>query len=526
MRDKHKRTRHIALPKRTQFEAGLEALMSVVDEVEDQSDDEVDESRVRLPFENIDWFMYGQLHNDRDAHVTGGTKNSSQDAFARHHTTRNDDDSDEDGDGGSDDVSDDDDSGSSSDSSMLGHHLNDHNHKSSSRIGAGVKKKVRQLRKRRRRQSRLKKREQRQRKRPQFYVSVMFCDREMFKFFPFYEDELRQLVSAISFFSGLAPLDEHGHQQIIMQYLSMELVETRQRILADLVQEPSPWIKHTKPLFELVTRLTQPESVAQRIRERRRELLQRRERRRQKELEDKRERDIIRERLRAGGNAGIVDRLRLAIARRRDAEADDESSDADDKQKDDGGSVSSASGDEAHHNKNQENNDKKKQKKQKNSQKKKDKKKKKKKQKDDDATDEEHAIKAVDLERLYHSCRLNSEVTRETLSMLQQVWDDAPKDTEEVLLNVLMVVERLLDRSVMNARQSNFRNLLLWLKHLEGTLDPYRNARSLKMVTNLIKAARRIKSYRIGGIGPTQVSQTFGDLDRLRRFRAKFHDNY
>ena len=53
----------------------------------------------------------------------------------------------------------------------------------------------------------------------------------------------------------------------------------------------------------------------------------------------------------------------------------------------------------------------------------------------------EQPPRLVDLERLYHSCRLNREVTRETLKNLQQLWSGT---TNEGLEFVCLLVNTIL----------------------------------------------------------------------------------
>jgi hypothetical protein len=86
---------------------------------------------------------------------------------------------------------------------------------------------------------------------------------------------------------------------------------------------------------------------------------------------------------------------------------------------------------------------------------------------------QEHEPQAIyDLERLYHSCRLESEVTKETLTHMRVLWHNSPSET--VRLKILTIVERILDRSIMREGDPNFIILYKWLGHLEETVSPYK----------------------------------------------------
>ena len=85
----------------------------------------------------------------------------------------------------------------------------------------------------------------------------------------------------------------------------------------------------------------------------------------------------------------------------------------------------------------------------------------------------EHAPqKILDMERVYHSCRLEKEVTKETLMILKKIWYNSL--SEAVKMKVLSVLDRLLDPMVMRPGESSFEQTYVWLAHLEETLNPYK----------------------------------------------------
>ncbi|KAI9222649.1 hypothetical protein BC828DRAFT_16320 [Blastocladiella britannica] len=87
-------------------------------------------------------------------------------------------------------------------------------------------------------------------------------------------------------------------------------------------------------------------------------------------------------------------------------------------------------------------------------------------------TEEREAQALYDIERLYHSCRIEFEVTKETIHHLRLIWHNSQSET--VRLKVLAIVDRILDRAVMREGDSNFIMLYRWLRHLEETVSPYK----------------------------------------------------
>ncbi len=107
--------------------------------------------------------------------------------------------------------------------------------------------------------------------------------------------------------------------------------------------------------------------------------------------------------------------------------------------------------------------------------------------------------KVYDMERLFHSCRLNKETVRETMGILKRMWIDTT--SEKVHIKMLTIVERLIDRSkcicvylcmhirsalaalsslplikytgIMHASDDNFISICDWLDKIEKNLDPY-----------------------------------------------------
>eukprot|EP00741_Cyanophora_paradoxa_P023526 tig00021589_g22728.t1 len=134
-------------------------------------------------------------------------------------------------------------------------------------------------------------------------------------------------------------------------------------------------------------------------------------------------------------------------------------------------------------------------------------------------TSEDKAQSIYDMERLFHSCRLNKMVTLETINVLKRTW--AETMSEAVRVKILAVCERLLDRVVMHASDSNFRALVSWFSRIEGLLDPYRSPQSLKMLLLLRKRGDEIKRQPLTTLTENQIAESFDMLDHFTDFRDK-----
>ncbi|ORZ39445.1 hypothetical protein BCR44DRAFT_110117, partial [Catenaria anguillulae PL171] len=133
-------------------------------------------------------------------------------------------------------------------------------------------------------------------------------------------------------------------------------------------------------------------------------------------------------------------------------------------------------------------------------------------------TQEREPQTLYDIERLYHSCRQEVEVTKETLHHLRLIWHNSP--SEAVRMKVLAIVDRLLDRSIMREGDPNFVTVYRWLRHLEETVSPYKSAESLKIILVLLQ---RAKAIQIDPLTPlTQVQASFDHLGEYNRFCSFF----
>ena len=77
-----------------------------------------------------------------------------------------------------------------------------------------------------------------------------------------------------------------------------------------------------------------------------------------------------------------------------------------------------------------------------------------------------------DMERLFHSCRLESEVTKETISFIRNLW--AVTRSEDVQIKILNILDRLLNRSVFRIGDVNTTTIYKWLRRLEDSVNPYK----------------------------------------------------
>ncbi|KXS12894.1 hypothetical protein M427DRAFT_390468 [Gonapodya prolifera JEL478] len=108
-----------------------------------------------------------------------------------------------------------------------------------------------------------------------------------------------------------------------------------------------------------------------------------------------------------------------------------------------------------------------------------------------DLTAENKPQSVFDMERLFHSCRLEPEVTKETIYNLRRIWHNTR--SEQVRIKVLSIADRLLDKVVMRSNDANFTTIYRWLKHLEETVNPYKSPQSLLIIETLIRRAKYIQ---------------------------------
>eukprot|EP00002_Diphylleia_rotans_P030628 TRINITY_DN6309_c0_g1_i7.p1 TRINITY_DN6309_c0_g1~~TRINITY_DN6309_c0_g1_i7.p1 ORF type:complete len:163 (-),score=39.92 TRINITY_DN6309_c0_g1_i7:207-695(-) len=128
-----------------------------------------------------------------------------------------------------------------------------------------------------------------------------------------------------------------------------------------------------------------------------------------------------------------------------------------------------------------------------------------------------------DMERLFHSCRLNEEVTKETLTAIRRSWDDATNET--VRIKILTVIDRLMDRAVLRMTDSSFAHLSAWLKTQERTLDPYKSSQSLSMLERIRHKEETIKLLGIAPVAQHQFGELFDMLDEFRSFQKQYAMN-
>lgn len=97
-----------------------------------------------------------------------------------------------------------------------------------------------------------------------------------------------------------------------------------------------------------------------------------------------------------------------------------------------------------------------------------------------------------ELERLFHSCRLNDEVAVETVSTFREMWESVP---EAIHLKILAIIDRLLDRALMHVDSPAFWALNNWLDHVEKTLNPYKNSKTLEIIYELKHRVQMLKKH-------------------------------
>ncbi|KAL2911807.1 Serine/threonine-protein kinase tousled-like 2 [Polyrhizophydium stewartii] len=94
----------------------------------------------------------------------------------------------------------------------------------------------------------------------------------------------------------------------------------------------------------------------------------------------------------------------------------------------------------------------------------------------------------VDMERLFHSCRIEPEVTKETIIILRHLWADSPPEATQI--KILAIIDRLLDKVVMQRSDPIFMVVHKWLRGLEQTISPYRSPTALALVSNLVRRCK------------------------------------
>eukprot|EP00164_Ancoracysta_twista_P013582 GFYU01021749.1.p1 GENE.GFYU01021749.1~~GFYU01021749.1.p1 ORF type:complete len:675 (+),score=186.11 GFYU01021749.1:388-2412(+) len=120
-----------------------------------------------------------------------------------------------------------------------------------------------------------------------------------------------------------------------------------------------------------------------------------------------------------------------------------------------------------------------------------------------------------DLERLFHSCRLQPSMTKHAIAYLRKTWDAAK--SEVVRLKILSVLERVLDPAVMHSEDPNLPMLSKWFQLIERNLDPFKSAQSLRV---LIKLRAQLDAVRKVAIKAIYDSQYTAQFDYLPEFDA------
>ncbi|KAI8839969.1 hypothetical protein BJ741DRAFT_597558 [Chytriomyces cf. hyalinus JEL632] len=129
----------------------------------------------------------------------------------------------------------------------------------------------------------------------------------------------------------------------------------------------------------------------------------------------------------------------------------------------------------------------------------------------------------VDMERLFHSCKIEGEVTKEATAMLRKAWHQTT--SEQSRLKILSVVDRILDRAIMRQDDAVFATTYKWLKHLEETINAYRNPEILKLVLYLLKRAKMIQVEPLSSLPHDQCITMFDyyeDYTTLISFSEEF----
>ena len=80
-----------------------------------------------------------------------------------------------------------------------------------------------------------------------------------------------------------------------------------------------------------------------------------------------------------------------------------------------------------------------------------------------------------EMERLFHSCKREPQVGRETINFLKIIWSET--STEQQKGKILSILDRLLDKLIMQKNDPLFMDVYKWLKYLEESIHPYERFR-------------------------------------------------
>jgi len=126
-------------------------------------------------------------------------------------------------------------------------------------------------------------------------------------------------------------------------------------------------------------------------------------------------------------------------------------------------------------------------------------------------TDENKPQRILEIERLYHSCRMESEVTKETIYFLRKRWHET--FSERVRVKILIILDRLIDKTIINQSDPNFALILRWLEYLEENSHPIKNFEVLNLIETLIKRAKMIRIKTLTPISVNSLTTSFENYD-------------
>ncbi|ORX52569.1 hypothetical protein BCR36DRAFT_350030 [Piromyces finnis] len=126
-------------------------------------------------------------------------------------------------------------------------------------------------------------------------------------------------------------------------------------------------------------------------------------------------------------------------------------------------------------------------------------------------THEKKPQRILEIERVFHSCRLESEVTKETIYFIRKRWHET--FSERVRVKILIILDRLIDRTVLTQSDPNFSMILKWLEYLEENSHPIKNFEVLNLIEMLIKRAKMIRIKTLTPISINSLTTSFDNYD-------------
>jgi hypothetical protein len=138
--------------------------------------------------------------------------------------------------------------------------------------------------------------------------------------------------------------------------------------------------------------------------------------------------------------------------------------------------------------------------------------------------DEKQEFQKQDLELLFHSCRMESAVTIETVVTLQEFWRNTGSDS--IKIRLLKIFDRLLDPLVMHQNDPAFVILYSWLRIEEPLVNPYKSTAVLAHISGLLRRSKNLTFEQLNPIVRTHGKSLFENWDEFNEWRWFYHSEH